>query len=240
MVKTPEEYFKEQDFGVGAGGDDAKFTEAERSFMQKYLGMDEQDVLQRLGKEQRPESVMQVQPDVAAPAVVSEDGQQGMPPEEALEVPQSLEDQMRDLEDVQMVSFYLGEQEFTVPIMAVQEVVRFMQPTKLPAAPGFIAGIVNLRGRVTPLVYLRDLLGIASVNEDDGRFIVICKRKGLQVGLIIDRVHTMYRVPQHTIDWNIESRLGTTIDFVSGLMNSNERLVSIISVDRIVERVLQS
>jgi purine-binding chemotaxis protein CheW len=239
MVKTPEEYFQEQDFGTDSKVEDRRFTDAERAFMQKYLGMDEQDVLQRMGREQEPDAVMTLAPPQSAPtAEPATQGHDAQPASGLLH--EELEDQLKTLEEVQMVSFYLGEQEFTVPIMAVQEVIRFMQPTKLPAAPRFIAGMVNLRGRVTPLVYLRDLLGIVAREGDDGRFIVICKRKGLQVGLIIDRVHTMYRVPQRTIDWNIESRLGTSVDFVSGLMNSNERLVSIISVDRIVARVLQS
>ncbi len=232
MVKTPEEYFEEQTFGIESENVTERFTDAERAFMQKYLGMDDQDILQRMGKPQHPEALL--------PVSSSRDEAEPSSSVDAQKDYKSLEEHLQNLKEVQMVSFYLDKQEFTVPIIVVQEVIRFMTPTKLPSAPRFIAGMVNLRGRVTPLVFLGDLLGVPRQNEDAEKFIIICKCKGLQVGLIIDRVHTMYRVPQDTIEWSIESKLGILVDCVCGLMNSNERLVSIISVDRVVERVLQS
>ena len=114
-----------------------------------------------------------------------------------------------------------------------------MSPTRLPAAPHFVAGIVNLRGRVTPLVHLCDLLGSECNQKGEEQFIVVCRRHGLQLGLIIDRVHTMYRTAQESVDWAIESHLGVSNDVISGLMKSGDKLIGIISVDRIVDSVLQ-
>lgn len=158
-----------------------------------------------------------------------------------LEREPDLLDQLRNESELQMVSFFLGKQEFTVPISAVQEVIRYLAPTKLPVAPPFVTGVVNLRGIVTPIIQLRELLGIAGLEEQEqsDKFIVVCKRHGLQFGLVIDTVHTMYRVPQESIDWAVESHLGVAVQYIFGLMKSDDMLIGIISVDNIVEAILE-
>lgn len=150
-------------------------------------------------------------------------------------------EQLRNESELQMVSFFLGKQEFTVPISTVQEVIRFITPTKLPVAPPFVTGVVNLRGSVTPIIQLRELLGISCTEEAEktNKFIVVCKRHGLQFGLVIDTVHTMYRVPQESIDWAVESHLGVAVQYIFGLMKSDDMLIGIISVDNIVEAILE-
>lgn len=158
-----------------------------------------------------------------------------------LEREPDLLEQLRNESELQMVSFFLGTQEFTVPISAVQEVIRYLPATKLPVAPPFVTGVINLRGTVTPIIQLRELLGIAGLEEQErsDKFIVVCKRHGLQFGLVIDTVHTMYRVPQESIDWAVESHLGVAVQYVFGLMKSDDMLIGIISVDNIVEAILE-
>lgn len=219
MVKSPEEYFQDQEFHAEAVNAKGDFTSAERAFMQKYLGVDENDILRKMG----------IKPGQAAMVDAAEAASAG----------ESLDAIIRDEPELQMVAFFLGNQEYTVPTLAVQEVIKFSQPTKLPAAPAYVAGIINLRGRVTPLVRLRDLLEIPATESSTDNFIVVCRRRGLQLGLMIERVHTMYRVPQERIDWAVESHLGINVDYISGLLKADDRLVGIVSVDRIVDTVLQ-
>ncbi|WP_353117753.1 chemotaxis protein CheW [Nitratidesulfovibrio sp.] len=222
--RSPEEYFRQHDFGSETGtGGGGEFTAAERAFMQKYLGVEEGDILRRIG----------IDPARAGGAGVAA----GFEDE-----PESLDARLRNEPVLQMVGFFLGAQEFAVPTEAVQEVIKYAAPTRLPAAPSFVAGIVNLRGRVTPLVRLRELLGVyegGDGGESEDKFIIVCRRRGLQMGMMIERVHTMYRVPQQDIDWAIESHLGISVDFVSGLLKADERLVSIVSVDKILDCVLK-
>lgn len=159
-------------------------------------------------------------------------------PHDEKPVEEDLETLLRSENELQMVGFYLGKQEFTVPTLAVQEVIRYEAPAKMPSSPDFVAGVINLRGKMTPLVHLRDMLEIRQPRETEDRFIIVCRRKGLQIGLIIERVHTMYRVPQKDIDWGIEGHLGINVDFISGLLKLNESLVGIVSVDRLIDHVL--
>lgn len=238
MIKTPEEYFQDQEFVTAPAGEKGQFTPAELAFMQKYLGMDQAAALKKLGLEppQAPAADGRVG---AAESVAAGSAKAKTGAARAIEREPDLAEQLRNAPELQLVSFYVGSQEFTVPIMTVQEVLRYMPPTRLPAAPSFIAGVVNLRGRVTPLVRLRDLLGIPSSKENQDQFIVVCRRHGLQIGLMIEAVHTMYRATQDMIDWAIESHLGVNVDFISGLMKSGDELIGIISVDHIVDSVLQ-
>lgn len=229
--RSPEEYFRQHDFGSEAAtGGGGEFTAAERAFMQKYLGVEEGDILRRIGID---------------PARAGAGGAPGVAAG-AEDDAESLDVRLRQEPVLQMVGFFLGAQEFAVPTEAVQEVIKFTAPTRLPAAPSFVAGIVNLRGRVTPLVRLRELLGVSDEGGagggnggGDDRFIIVCRRRGLQMGMMIERVHTMYRVPQQDIDWAIESHLGVSVDFVSGLLKAGERLVSIVSADKILDCVLK-
>ena len=180
-----------------------------------------------------PEPVPEPAPAKAAQSLPPADAHKEMSDEESFDLI------LRKEAELQMVGFYIGKQEFTVPTLAVQEVIRYETPAKMPAAPEFVAGVINLRGKMTPLVHLRDMLEIRQARETEDRFIIVCRRKGLQIGLIIERVHTMYRVPQTDIDWGIESLLGiNNAEFISGLLKLNESLVGIVSVDRIIEHVL--
>jgi purine-binding chemotaxis protein CheW len=241
-MKTPEEYFLEKNFlpeGEGAG-----YTPAETAFLQKYMGWGE-DKAQPAVAVPAPARV-EAAPGFAAPAAPAPAAAASAPaaPMAGPATP-VLPDEpdilgtLKNEEFVQLVGFRVGGQEFTVPIVVVQEVIRHVPPTKLPAAPFFLAGIINLRGRVTPLVRLRTLLGLGGADEDS-RFIVVVRRKGLQLGLMIDTVKTMYRVDQKGIEWGVETSLGANVEYVAGLMKSEHgKLVGVISIDRIVDKVLR-
>lgn len=239
-MKTPEEYFLEKDF-LPSGTEGESLSVAEKAFLQKYMGYGDAGT-------QDGQGVAMPQPSrvEAAPGFAAREQSASAAPEmsgetlaEALDEPDILS-QLRSEPDIQLVGFTVGEQEFTVPINVVQEVIRYVAPTQLPAAPYFMAGIVNLRGRITPLVKLNSLIGATGASEEPG-FIVVCRRKGLQLGLMIDKVKTMYRVPQSELDWGVEQHLGSGVEFVAGLMKAeNGMLIGIVSIDRIVEKVLKA
>jgi purine-binding chemotaxis protein CheW len=150
-----------------------------------------------------------------------------------------MEESLKLEENLQLVGFFLGQQELTVPISMVQEVIRFVQPTKLPAAPDFLEGIVNLRGKVTPLIRLSSLLGMGGKQGEQEGFIVVCRHRGLQLGLITQTVASMYRVSGKDVEWGVESHLGVNVEYIIGLLKSEGKLIGVLSLDRIVEKILQ-
>ncbi|MEW5771884.1 MAG: chemotaxis protein CheW [Thermodesulfobacteriota bacterium] len=242
-MKTPEEYFLEKNFlpeGEGAG-----YTPAETAFLQKYMGWGEekpQDAVSMPAParvEAAPGFAAPAAPPAATPAPAASGARAAAKARPGIPDEPDILATLKNEEFVQLVGFKVGGQEFTVPIVVVQEVIRHVTPTQLPAAPYFLAGIINLRGRVTPLVRLRTLLGVGGADADS-RFIVVVRRKGLQLGLMIDTVKTMYRMDQKGIEWGVESSLGANVEYVAGLMKPEHgKLVGVISIDRIVDKVLR-
>lgn len=225
-MKTPEAYFRDQ---VRLPDEDDRrgdMTPAEQAFLDKYLGLNQAEVLSRTRRvDPRPED-----------SPIKGAGQAaGRPPAED---DPDMELRLREREDIQFVSFKIGEGEFALPIEAVQEVIKHIPPTKLPKAPTFVSGIINLRGRVTPLIRLGSILSHDAAPTN--RFIVVCRQRGLQVGLEINTVASMYRAATKDIDWVMGAKVGVTADYILGLMRSGKKLVSILSIDRLVGRVLRN
>ena len=102
-----------------------------------------------------------------------------------------------------LVSFEADGEEYAVPVSAVREIVRRQEKiARMPHADGHMLGVINLRKRLLPLVELRTLLGLATVDRRDdtaGRIIVL-SFGGLEVGLLVDRAREILRVPNDQID----------------------------------------
>lgn len=243
MVKTPEEYFTDLCFAPPEQGAAASLSDAERAFVQKYLGGETVAAL----PVQSPPAAMPCtgtepfrapaeMPSAAAAATA------GQYRDHATEVPKAavpLKLRLAAQDKVQMVSFYVREQIFLLPVCVIVEVLRHMPLTRLPMAPPFVAGVVNLRGRVTPLLHLDALLTLEQqYRYAPGNFIVVCNGKDMQLGFIVDKIHTMYMVDQQKINWNAENQLGASADFLCGLAEVGEHLHGIIDPEIIVEKLL--
>ena len=234
MVKTPEEYFADQCLAVPQAAD-ATLSAAEQAFVQKYLGS---DALQNMPV-QEPEQVLAGAAGTAYVAPEIDHAHPAAQKRAEANTP-SLRTRLATLEQVQMVSFYIREQIFLLPVSVIVEVLRYMPLTRLPMAPPFIAGVVNLRGKVTPLLHLDALLTTdQTMRYSEKSFIIVCGTDDMQLGLIIDKVHTMYMVSKDSISWNIEAQLGEGADFLCGLANIGERLHGIIDPELIVEKLIE-
>ena len=234
MVKTPEEYFADQCLAVPQAAD-ATLSAAEQAFVQKYLGS---DALQNMPV-QEPEQVLAGAAGTAYVAPEIDDAHPAAQKRAEVNAP-SLRTRLAALEQVQMVSFYIREQIFLLPVSVIVEVLRYMPLTRLPMAPPFIAGVVNLRGKVTPLLHLDALLTTdQTMRYSEKSFIIVCGTDDMQLGLINDKVHTMYMVSKDSISWNIEAQLGEGADFLCGLANIGEHLHGIIDPELIVEKLIE-
>ncbi|EPR37304.1 CheW protein [Desulfovibrio sp. X2] len=237
-MKTPEEYFQENVRLPEESAGQGEPTPAEKAFMEKYMGMGGASALsevRRYDPSEKDSLPGFAKAPSAAPQAAPDGAQAGGSAPAAPEL--ELDEQLRREADLQLVSFLVDEQEFAVPIITIQEVIRAVAPTRLPKAPMFVEGVINLRGRVTPLISMRSIMGMAGDISGD-RFIIVCNYKGLQVGMIVTSVVTMYRAQQKDIEWSIEASIGIRADFLAGLMKKDERLINIISVDRLVTRLL--
>lgn len=141
--------------------------------------------------------------------------------------------------EAELITFLLGGKMFALPIVVVQEVVRREELTRLPSAPHYVPGVLNLRGQVTPVIRLRSLLGMDGAGHDPDRFIVICRHRGQQVGFLINAVAAMRRVSGEDFDFNVTAQLGENAAFLMALVRCEGELVSLLSIDGLTRGVLK-
>ncbi len=150
---------------------------------------------------------------------------------------QSQETLLRYDSAVQFVTFFLGSQLYAIPTVTIREVIRSLEISRLPIKTENVLGVIDLRGEVTPLVHLRKL--VQAKMPSDGRinrFTIICVCEESQIGLQVDRVHSMYVVNRENIQWNVGTTLGLDEDdCVCGLLELEDKLVPILSVEHIAE-----
>jgi purine-binding chemotaxis protein CheW len=142
-----------------------------------------------------------------------------------------------DDDDIQAVIFRLGAEEFGVPIMSVQEIVRVPDVlTRVPKTPHFVEGVINLRGTVLPVIDQRKRLGLDAIERHEGQRIMVYLLGGLRTGFIVDSVAEVLRIPKSHItqapDMSTEQSL--LISQVAKLDN-DKRLVMLIEPRHLLE-----
>ncbi len=241
MSSNLENYFKDSvslpEAHAGA------YTEAERTFLTRYVGADFESVLAREGLS-RPSAVTSVTGPLSPAPVGASQGDAGfLAPVAAegrtLSEDAALEEALRQAGEFKLVGFRLAGQELALPIAQVQEVLRAMPVTRLPAAPPHVKGMLNLRGRVTPMIDLAGLMELSGARGED-RFIIVCRCRGMLVGLLVEALTTMHQARGEDVEWGLESRVGVASDMVSGLLKVGDLLVAILSVDSLFQKVLKS
>lgn len=134
---------------------------------------------------------------------------------------------------LQLVSFRVGAEEFGLDILRVQEIIRLQQLTRVPASPGFMDGVINLRGKVIPVISLRKLFGLADMAYDKQTRIVVVEVKGSVLGFIVDSVSEVLRIPAATVE--PPPRLGKVErEYVSGVGRLDDRLLILLNLERLM------
>jgi purine-binding chemotaxis protein CheW len=138
-----------------------------------------------------------------------------------------------DDESKQLVSFRVGDEEFALEILRVQEIIRHQRLTRVPNCPSFVEGVINLRGRVIPVIALRKRFGMEHKTREGDTRIVVLELGDMVVGIIVESVPEVLRVPIKAIAEPpriIESQR----DYVSGVAKLPDRLLILLDVDRVL------
>ena len=137
-------------------------------------------------------------------------------------------------EELQLVSFTLGEEEYGVDILQVNEIIRYMDNTKIPNSPMFVEGIINLRGKVIPIIDIRKRFNLPDLPHDNATRIIVVNINGKTVGIIVDSVSEVLRVPRNIIDPAPEVACGIDHEYIKGVGKLQDRLLIIIDLNRIL------
>lgn len=137
---------------------------------------------------------------------------------------------------LQLVSFNLGKEEFAVDILKIQEINRMVEITKVPKSPDFVEGVINLRGKVIPIIDLRKRFGLpVTENTKQTRIVVVDVDKKI-VGLIVDAVSEVLRLPTGTVEPPPPMVAGIDSEYISGVGKLEDRLLILLDLDKILSK----
>lgn len=134
----------------------------------------------------------------------------------------------------QLVTFGLGSEEFGVDIMCVQEIIRIPPITRVPKAPEYVEGVINLRGNVIPVVSLRTRFGLERVEESDLSRIIVLQVQNKVFGIRVDAVTEVLRLDTESIEPPPPVALGMDSHFIRGVGKIGERLLILLNLDYIM------
>jgi len=136
---------------------------------------------------------------------------------------------------VQLVTFRLGEEHFGVPIGAIQEVVRLPEITPVPEAPAFVEGVINLRGRILPVLDLGRRFRLPDRPRTRASRILVAEAGGRPVGLIVDAVCEVVRLPGAAIEPPPPVVGGIGVDYITGVGKLRDRLLVLLDLGRALD-----
>lgn len=137
-------------------------------------------------------------------------------------------------EVLQLVTFNIGEEEFAVDILNIQGINRMVEITKVPNAPAYVEGIINLRGKVIPIVDLRRRLGMKPKKYDKlTRFIVI-EINSQVLGFIVDSVNEVLRIPRKTTEPPPQMVSGIDSDYITAVGKLDGRLIILLDIQKVL------
>jgi purine-binding chemotaxis protein CheW len=135
---------------------------------------------------------------------------------------------------LQLVSFKIGEEEFGVNILKVQEINRTLEVTRVPNAPEYVDGVINLRGKVIPIIDLRRRFGMERKEHDKNTRIVVVELSGKVVGFVVDAVSEVLRIPESVTEPPPPIVSGIEADYITAVGKLEDRLLILLDLEKVL------
>ena len=135
---------------------------------------------------------------------------------------------------LQLVTFTLRNEEYAVDILNVQEINRITEITQVPNSPSYVEGVINLRGKVMPVINLRKKFGLEDKETDETSRIIIMDIKGVTNGLVVDSVSEVLRIPTDIVEPPPPMSSDMDSKFIKGVAKLENRLIILIDIDELL------
>lgn len=134
----------------------------------------------------------------------------------------------------QLVSFVVENEEFGVDILKVQEIIRTVEITRVPKSPPFVEGVINLRGKIVPVIDLRRRFGIEKKVHDGDTRIIVVELPDKVVGFLVDKVKEVIRVEKSVIEPPPELTMNINANYITGVAKLQDRLLILLDLDKVL------
>ena len=138
----------------------------------------------------------------------------------------------------QYLTFNLGNEEFGVDILRVQEIRGWSSTTAIPNTPSYVKGVVNLRGTIVPIIDLRDRFGMDALEYGPTTVVIVLKIESQEkhriMGIVVDAVSDVYNIAEGDLKPPPDFGGIISIDFLKGLATVGDKMVSILDIDQLI------
>jgi purine-binding chemotaxis protein CheW len=138
--------------------------------------------------------------------------------------------------ELHIVGFRVGRETFGVPIGLVHEIVRVPDITAVPDSPGYVEGVINLRGKIVSVVDLRKRFGEKEISSHKKNRILVTEVDGKMVGLIVDAASEVLKIPDTEIELPPSVFEEGELNYVTGVGKLQGRLVILIDLSKILQK----
>ncbi len=139
-----------------------------------------------------------------------------------------------------LVTFYLDREEYGIDVRQVQEIRRLTEITSVPRAPEFVRGVINLRGRILPVLDLKRKLGLGEVGESRAARIVVVRVRDRLIGLLVDGASQVPKIPLSRIEAPPEEVVERGGAYIRGVAKLEDRLIILVDLERLLAHELKA
>jgi len=136
--------------------------------------------------------------------------------------------------EIQLVVFQLGNEEYGAVIDKVQEIVILGEVTRMPKAPAFVEGVINLRGRVVPVIDIGKRFDLPSKERDKNARIMVVLIEGVAMGMIVDSISEVLRISKEAIEPPPPIIGDSSATYIKGVGKVGDRLVTLVDLDKVL------
>lgn len=144
-----------------------------------------------------------------------------------------------DIKGGKFLTFFLGQEEYAIEILKVQEIIGLMNITPVPKMPSYIRGVLNLRGKIVPVMNLRTRFGLDKVDDTDETCIIVIQDDGYLMGILVDKVSEVVDIETENIEEVPTVGVDDQGKYLAGLGKLQDSVKMIIEVHEVLFDVPQ-
>jgi purine-binding chemotaxis protein CheW len=137
----------------------------------------------------------------------------------------------------QLTTFSIGDRHYGIDVMSVQEVTNSLPVTRIPLAPNYVMGLINLRGQIATAIGLAELFGLPKRHLEAPQMTVICKADGALLSLFVDSIGDVIESPEEQYESVPDTIQGSVRKFMSGVCKTSNTVLSIIDLERLASEL---
>jgi purine-binding chemotaxis protein CheW len=145
-----------------------------------------------------------------------------------------------EIEGGKFLTFFLGDEEYAIEILKVQEIIGLMDITPVPKMPDYIRGVLNLRGKIVPVMNLRTRFGLNEIDDTDETCIIVVQYEDFLMGVLVDKVSEVVDIETSQIEDVPAVGAGEQSEYLAGIGKSEGSVKMIIDVHKVLFDVPQA